>query len=65
MIKVGPIGNSYAYRINGRLSERRYTNPQSAWFDARRTQIITDKNTIQPKGLLNVHDNNTITEWFG
>lgn len=41
-IQVGPIGNSYFYRIGQYLSEP-YANYQSAWRASRRQQTLKDK----------------------
>jgi len=47
-IKVGPLGNSYRYRIGDKLSAERYCNAQSAWHDARLTQRVTENGRLEP-----------------
>jgi hypothetical protein len=49
---VGPVGNSYAYQIDGVRSAELYANAQSAWYDARRPQIVTD-NGLTPSPASN------------
>lgn len=48
-IEVGPDGSgSYRYRIGGYLSKHPYHNSASAWFDARRVQVVTDDGFLVP-----------------
>jgi len=47
-IKVGPLGDSYVYRIGNRISESKYYNSASAWADARRPQRVNAKGRLEP-----------------
>jgi hypothetical protein len=47
MTRVGPIGNSYFYRIGNKLSEA-YANYQSAWVAAHKTQRVNENGRLEP-----------------
>lgn len=51
-IRVGPVdtnhGTTYRYMIGVYWSEHEYFNPASAWYDARRPQLITFSNRLTP-----------------
>jgi hypothetical protein len=47
-IKVGPVGNSYAYQIGAYSSKSFYHNAASARADARRLQLVTWAGELEP-----------------
>lgn len=50
-IEVGPLPDgTYAYAIDGVMSEASYHNSQSAWAAARRPQLTTEHDTLEPYG---------------
>lgn len=53
-IKVGPIGNSYYYRIGDRLSAHKYANAASAWHEARLPQHVV-RDRLEPRAAKQMH----------
>ena len=47
-IEVGPVGNFYAYRVDGRPSLHRYANRESALFNAKRPQRLAELGHVEP-----------------